>query len=76
MLAVDIIRPIAHQDVRCCAATTLAKKTHEGDGLELDTLMQDFHQLLNNYHQEKRQTLTPKLPLHRTNGESVKTLQS
>jgi hypothetical protein len=38
MLAADIIRPIAHQDVKCCAATTLAKKAHEGDGLTLDTL--------------------------------------
>ena len=38
MLAADIIRPIAHQDVKCCAATTLAKKTHEGEGLTLDTL--------------------------------------
>ena len=38
MLAADIIRPIAHQDVKCCAATTLAKKAHEGDGVGLDTL--------------------------------------
>ena len=38
MLAADIIRPIAHQDVKCCAATTLAKKTHEGGGVTLDTL--------------------------------------
>ena len=38
MLAADIIRPIAHHDVKCCAATTLAKKTHEGEGLTLDTL--------------------------------------
>ena len=38
MLAVDIIRPIAYQDVKCCAATTLAKKTHEGGGVTLDTL--------------------------------------
>ena len=30
MLAADVIRPIAHQDVRCCMATTLAKKVHEG----------------------------------------------
>ncbi|KAF8805775.1 hypothetical protein BYT27DRAFT_7025973, partial [Phlegmacium glaucopus] len=28
MLAADIIRPIAHRDVKCCGATTLAKKTH------------------------------------------------
>jgi hypothetical protein len=38
MIAADIIRPIAHQDVKCCGATTLAKKAHEGDGLTLDTL--------------------------------------
>jgi hypothetical protein len=38
MLTADIIRPIAHQDVRCCGATTLAKKAHEGDGLTLDVL--------------------------------------
>ena len=38
MLAADIIRPIAHQDIRCCTATTLAKKVHEGEGLTLDTL--------------------------------------
>ena len=38
MLAADIIRPIAHQDVKCCGATTLAKKAHKGEGLTLDTL--------------------------------------
>ena len=38
MLVAGIIRPIAHQDVKCCGATTLAKKTHEGDGLTLDIL--------------------------------------
>ena len=38
MLRADIIRPIAHRDVKCCAATTLAKKTHEGGGATLDTL--------------------------------------
>lgn len=40
MLEADIIRPIAHQDVKCCAATTLAKKTHEGNSgdITLDTL--------------------------------------
>ena len=36
MLDADIIRPIAHQDVKCCGATTLAKKTHEGDSITLD----------------------------------------
>ena len=38
MLDAGIIRPIAHQDVKCCGATTLAKKAHEGDGLTLDIL--------------------------------------
>jgi hypothetical protein len=38
MLAAGIIRPIDHQDVKCCGATTLAKKTHEGGGLTLNTL--------------------------------------
>ena len=38
MLAVGIVRPIAHQDVKCCGATMLAKKTHEGNGLTLNTL--------------------------------------
>ena len=33
-----IIKPIAHQDVKCCGATTLAKKAHEGNGLMLNTL--------------------------------------
>ena len=38
MLKADIIKPIAHQDVKCCRATTLAKKAHEGAGLTLDEL--------------------------------------
>jgi hypothetical protein len=42
MLAAGItqagIRPINHQDVKCCGATTLAKKAHEGNGLPLDAL--------------------------------------
>ena len=38
MLAAGIIRLIAHQDVKCCGATMLAKKTHEGNGLMLNTL--------------------------------------
>ena len=38
MLAVGIIQPIAHQDIKCCGATTLAKKTHEGDRLTLNIL--------------------------------------
>ena len=38
MLEAGIIRPIDHQDVKCCGATTLAKKAHEGDGLTLSTL--------------------------------------
>jgi hypothetical protein len=38
MLAAGIVRPINHQDVKCCGATTLAKKAHEGSGLTLNTL--------------------------------------
>ena len=38
MLTAGIIRPIAHQDVKCCGATTLAKKAHEGGGSTLNTL--------------------------------------
>jgi len=38
MLEADIIEPIAYQDVKCCGATTLAKKAHEGGGLTLEEL--------------------------------------
>ena len=38
MLDAGIIRPIDHQDVKCCGATTLAKKAHEGGGRSLNTL--------------------------------------
>ena len=38
MLTAGIIRPIDHQDVKCCGATTLAKKAHEGGGSTLDSL--------------------------------------
>ena len=38
MLSAGIVRPIAHQDVKCCGATTLAKKAHEGSGHTLNTL--------------------------------------
>jgi len=38
MLSAGIVRPIAHQDVKCCGATTLAKKAHEGSGRTLNTL--------------------------------------
>jgi len=38
MLSAGIVRPIAHQDVKCCGATTLAKKAHEGSGQTLNTL--------------------------------------
>jgi transposase InsO family protein len=38
MLNADIIEPIAHQDVKCCGATTLARKAHEGTGLVLEEL--------------------------------------
>ena len=38
MLSAGIVRPIAHQDVKCCGATTLAKKAHEGNGRTLNSL--------------------------------------
>ena len=38
MLTAGIIRPINHQDIKCCSATTLAKKAHEGNGLTLNML--------------------------------------
>ena len=38
MLEAGIIRPIDYQDVKCCGATTLAKKAHEGSGRTLNTL--------------------------------------
>ena len=38
MLEAGIIRPIAHQDVKCCSVTTLAKKAHEGSGRTLNEL--------------------------------------
>ena len=38
MLEAGIVRPIDHQDVKCCGATTLAKKAHEGGGRSLNTL--------------------------------------
>ena len=38
MLEAGIIRPIAHQDVKCCSVTTLAKKAHEGSGRTLNDL--------------------------------------
>lgn len=38
MLAAEIIAPISHRDVKCCGATTLAKKAHEGGGLTLEEL--------------------------------------
>ena len=38
MLEAGIIRPIDHHDVKCCGATTLAKKTHEGGGSTLNML--------------------------------------
>ncbi|CAA7271056.1 unnamed protein product [Cyclocybe aegerita] len=38
MLEADIIQPIPHRDVKCCGATTLAKKAHEGAGLTLEEL--------------------------------------
>jgi len=38
MLDADIIRPIPAADIKCCGATTLAKKAHEGGGLSLEEL--------------------------------------
>ena len=38
MIGVGIIWLIAHQDVKCCGATTLAKKAHEGNSFTLDAL--------------------------------------
>lgn len=38
MLAADIIEPIDYQDVKCCGATTLAQKAHDGGGLTLEEL--------------------------------------
>ncbi|KAF8221482.1 hypothetical protein L208DRAFT_1531951 [Tricholoma matsutake] len=38
MLEAGIIAPISHSAVKCCGATTLAKKAHEGIGLNLEEL--------------------------------------
>jgi hypothetical protein len=38
MLEAGIIEPIHHTNVKCCGATTLAKKAHEGDGLDIEEL--------------------------------------
>lgn len=38
MLDADIIEPIDVQDVKCCGATTLARKAHDGNGLTLDKI--------------------------------------
>jgi hypothetical protein len=38
MLKADIIAPIDHRDVKCCGATTLAKKAHNSGGLTLEQL--------------------------------------
>jgi hypothetical protein len=38
MLEAGIIAPIDHNDVKCCGATTLAKKVHEGNGLTIEEL--------------------------------------
>ena len=38
MIGAGLIQPIAHQDIKCGGATTLAKKAHEGNGLMLDAL--------------------------------------
>jgi hypothetical protein len=38
MLAAGIVAPIDHKDVKCCRATTLAKKAHEGNGAQIEEL--------------------------------------
>jgi hypothetical protein len=38
MLDAEIIAPIDHRDVKCCGATTLAKKAHVGEDLTIDEL--------------------------------------
>jgi hypothetical protein len=38
MLEAGIIAPINHSEVKCCGATTLAKKAHEGTGLNIEEL--------------------------------------
>jgi hypothetical protein len=38
MLNMGIIAPINHKDIKCCGATTLAKKAHEGGGLIIEEL--------------------------------------
>jgi hypothetical protein len=38
MLEAGIIAPINHTEVKCCGTTTLAKKAHEGTGLNIEEL--------------------------------------
>lgn len=38
ILEVGIITPINHSEVKCCGATTLAKKVHKGTGLHIEEL--------------------------------------
>jgi hypothetical protein len=38
MLAAGIVAPINHKDVKCCGATTLAKKVHEGNRAQIEEL--------------------------------------
>ena len=38
MLDAGIIALIDHKDVKCCSATTLAKKAHKGEGLSIEEL--------------------------------------
>jgi hypothetical protein len=49
MLEAGTIAPINHSEVKCCGATTLAKKAHEGTGLNIEELQ---HQVNNKcmYH--------------------------
>jgi len=38
MLDAGVIVPISHREVKCCGATTLAKKAHDGEGLTIEEL--------------------------------------
>jgi hypothetical protein len=53
MLEAGIIVPINHSEVKCCGATTLAKKAHEGTGLNIEELQ----------HQVKNECITAGIPL-------------
>lgn len=63
MLDADIIRPIAAADVKCCGATTLAKKAHEGGGLSLEELQLKVNNLCAEAGQEPAFSITPQNPM-------------